>query len=788
MVQKTTLSERENLIKKLLQYCEGLGYRLEAQAILPGSSGLSHKFDILASWDDAIISDTIAMFITPYGGDVIIEDVTENDDDRSNGEANTVAALISSARKRDLLVEAFEFANAAYDVGILHRIIVTSKTLSAKERELISRQRIRIINASALDNAPPQIVHKAQDEELRACKSRAEFANYLKRLGYRVEEGGVVPGRSGLEYLIDIIAYRGDLFADHSIGIEVMESEDECSLEQISLFDNKAYDVGLDHKLVVLIDTRISPKARQFASHRGIKILELSSPKEAPPPPPEGKKPLRQLIQHEAVELIPEVLARRYQAIPVDLKGNTLEVAMADPNNILAVEAFSLQTKKRIKVITASAAEIMDAIDSSYKGFSDIERFIERAAPQMLTGAGRQIAPIIDASDTPLAQAADLLIEEAAKARASDIHIEPEEKRLRVRYRIDGILHDVMSMPLDIHLPLISRIKIMANMNIADRLRPQDGQITASVDGRKLDIRVASIPTVTGEMAVLRLLDTQRGLLKLDALGLLPDSLEMLERMLRVPYGMILLSGPTGAGKTTTLYAAINSLDTRGRNIITVEDPVEYRFKDINQVQVNPQAGITFASGLRSILRLDPDVILVGEIRDKETADIAVQAALTGHLMLSSIHANNAVGTLFRLVDLGVETFLIASSLIGVVAQRMVRRICPDCAREVEAPPAEQFAYQNVMKEERTRFIYGAGCRTCSYTGYLGRVGIFEILSISDEMRELMAKGASTVAVREQALKDGMVPLVVDGMRKVRQGITTPAEVLRSAYSIEGKV
>jgi len=274
----------------------------------------------------------------------------------------------------------------------------------------------------------------------------------------------------------------------------------------------------------------------------------------------------------------------------------------------------------------------MDAIDSSYKGFSDIERFIERAVPQMLTGTGRQLTPLIDATDTPLAQAADLLIEEAAKARASDIHIEPEEKRLRVRYRIDGILHDVMSMPLDIHLPLISRIKIMANMNIADRLRPQDGQITASVDGRKLDIRCGKHTYRDWRDGSAKAPGYPARLLNLDALGLLPDSLEMLERMLRVPYGMILLSGPTGAGKTTTLYAAINSLDTRGRNIITVEDPVEYRFKDINQVQVNPQAGITFASGLRSILRLDPDVILVGEIRDKETADIAVQAALTGHL------------------------------------------------------------------------------------------------------------------------------------------------------------
>ncbi|GAI32214.1 unnamed protein product, partial [marine sediment metagenome] len=285
-------------------------------------------------------------------------------------------------------------------------------------------------------------------------------------------------------------------------------------------------------------------------------------------------------------------------------------------------------------------------------------------------------------------------------------------------YRIDGTLQDMMSLPLDIHSALVSRVKILSNLNIADHFRAQDGQFSTEAKGRKIDVRVATSPTVHGEMAVLRLLDKSRATLGLSELGLLPDGLERFERMLKVPYGMILISGPTGAGKTTTLYAAVNSLDTMGRNIVTIEDPAEYRFEDINQIQVNPQAGITFASGLRSILRLDPDIILVGEVRDAETANIAVQAALTGHMMLTSIHANDTVGVLFRLIDLGIEPFLIASAVIGIMAQRMVRRICPDCIQLIEAPLVEQLAYEKEIGEKRAKFPYAAGCKTCAYTGY----------------------------------------------------------------------
>jgi general secretion pathway protein E len=285
-------------------------------------------------------------------------------------------------------------------------------------------------------------------------------------------------------------------------------------------------------------------------------------------------------------------------------------------------------------------------------------------------------------------------------------------------------------------------------------------------------------------MAVLRLLDKSMALLELSSLGMLDDSLAKYHEMLKVPHGMILVSGPTGAGKTTTLYASLNSLDKIGRNVITIEDPAEYRFKDINQIQVNVQASITFASGLRSILRLDPDVILVGEIRDAETANIAVQAALTGHMMLSSIHASDTPGVIFRLIDLKIEPFLIASTVIGIVSQRMVRKVCPDCAQLIEVPVVEQLAYEREIGEKRTKFLYGTGCKSCAYTGYQGRTGIFEILSMSDAIKTLLINRTSSTEIRAQALKEGMVSLIKDGMRKVKAEITTPSEILRSAYTL----
>ncbi len=485
----------------------------------------------------------------------------------------------------------------------------------------------------------------------------------------------------------------------------------------------------------------------------------------------------------EALQLIPEAMARKYNAIPLSIGGNVLRVAMANPSDILALEALASWSQLRVESESFTQEEVLEAIDFNYKAYDEIEKQISSISLSDVNKADKQL--IIDtATEAPVAQALRLIIDEAVKARASDVHLEPGEDKLRVRFRIDGTLHEMFSLPLMTMTPIISRIKILANMNIADHHRPQDGQFSVKTKGRLIDIRVGIVATVYGEMAVLRLLDKSRATLSLPDLGFLPESMMKYEKMLKVPYGIILVSGPTGAGKTTTLYASVNSLDQVGRNIITVEDPVEYRFSNINQIQVNSRAGVTFASGLRSILRLDPDVILIGEIRDAETANIAIQSALTGHLVLSSIHANDAVGVVLRLIDLGVEPFLVSSALIGVIAQRMVRCICSNCARPVEASPEERMIYSQEMGEERSEFLQGSGCKSCANSGYRGRTGMFELFCTSDDIKTLLVKGTTANELRSQAIKEGMITLLQDGMYKVKKDITTPAEVLRNAYSV----
>jgi general secretion pathway protein E len=495
-----------------------------------------------------------------------------------------------------------------------------------------------------------------------------------------------------------------------------------------------------------------------------------------------GKKAADQ----DVLRLIPESMARKYNAFPLSTDGQVLRVAMSNPSDIIALEALASRSQMRIEPELATVEEVSEAIDFNYKAFDEIEKQISsiEIAEETENKLAKQLA-IDTATEAPVAQALTLIIDEAVKARASDIHLEPGEDKMRVRFRIDGALHDMFSMPLVTMASLISRIKIMASMNIADHHRPQDGQFSVKTKGRVIDIRVGVIGTVYGEMTVLRLLDKTRATLVLPELGFLPQSLELVEKMLKVPYGVILVSGPTGAGKTTTLYASLNSLDHSQRNIITVEDPVEYRFSSINQIQVNPRAGITFASGLRAILRLDPDVILIGEIRDAETANIAIQSALTGHLVLSSIHANDAVGVVLRLIDLGVEPFLVSSALIGVIAQRMVRRLCSHCARPVEGTSEESMIYTQETGEERKEFLQGNGCKVCANSGFRGRTGIFEIFCTSEEIKNLLLKNATAIEIRDQAIKEGMVTLLKDGMLKVKKNITTPAEVIRNAYTVE---
>jgi general secretion pathway protein E len=492
----------------------------------------------------------------------------------------------------------------------------------------------------------------------------------------------------------------------------------------------------------------------------------------------------KRLIQAEALHLIPEGMARKHAAIPLEISGNVLHVAMANPSDIIALEALSTRSQMHVVPLKASEQEVQEAIDLNYQSYEDLAKQISHISLEEEEDEPQIKLDMV--TDAPVAKALTLIIDEAVKARASDIHLQPQEDKLLVRYRIDGTLHNMLSLPLATATPLVSRIKVLANMNIADHHRPQDGHFSVRTRaGQAIDIRVGTVATVYGEMGALRLLDKSRAVMTLTDLGFLTESLSKYEEMLKVPYGMILASGPTGAGKTTTLYASINCLDCVGRNIITIEDPVEYRFKHINQIQVNPRAGLTFASGLRSILRLDPDVILVGEIRDSETARIAIQSALTGHLVLSSIHANDAVGVVFRLLDLGIEPFLVASALIGVIAQRMVRRVCPECGQLTTVPLVEQMGYEKEMSEDRKEFLIGQGCKSCSHTGYHGRSGLFEILQVSDEIRMMLLNGTTTTELRDQAIKDGMVPLVKDGMLKVKENFTTPAEVLRNAYSVD---
>jgi len=490
-------------------------------------------------------------------------------------------------------------------------------------------------------------------------------------------------------------------------------------------------------------------------------------------------------VKANAVALIPEPVARKYTVIPVDITDSALVVAMEDPRDIEALEELATLTRKMIEPVLSTSQDIQEMIDLNYRVGGEIEEQLSQIPTryQRVRVAEKRVSAEAIAQ-APVVRAIDLLIKQGVRDRASDIHVEPQEDRLRIRYRIDGILHEVMSLPLSVHPPLLSRVKIMAGLNIAERRRPQDGQITFDMGDREVDLRVATTNTVYGEMVVLRILDKAFAFLPLAELGFLPDVLERYLQMVKTPFGMILISGPTGSGKTTTQYATVNQMDAVGRNILTIEDPVEYRFANISQMPVNPAAGLTFATGLRACMRLDPDVILVGEIRDTETAQIATQASLTGHLVLSSVHANDAVSVVFRMIDLGVEPFLLASAVVGIVAQRMVRRICHYCSRPTQVPPDEQLAYEQEMNEKRSEFLIGAGCNFCAGTGYLGRAGIYEVLIMKESVRRLVLSGASSDELRTQAQEEGMISLWHDGMLKVKEGVTTPYEVIRNVFSI----
>ncbi len=492
-------------------------------------------------------------------------------------------------------------------------------------------------------------------------------------------------------------------------------------------------------------------------------------------------------VDPEVVRLVPQHIASRHKVLAFGRNGDRLVVALVDPLNLLALDDVRLVTGMDVEARITTEDELMQAINKYYHVGSIFEQAVvtEEEAPGEEEVSIDRLREMVD--EAPVVKLVNVILDQAIREGASDVHIEPHRNGLHVRYRIDGVLHDVMSPPKNLKAALVSRIKIVANLDIAERRRPQDGRIHLKVDGRDIDLRVSTLPTMFGEKVVLRILDQSNALISLNRLGMASDVQAKWEELASKPYGMILVTGPTGSGKTTTLYATLSKINTLDKNIITVEDPVEYQLPRINQVQVNPKAGLTFATALRSILRQDPDVIMVGEIRDRETAEIAVQAALTGHLVLSTLHTNDAPSAFTRLVDMGIEPFLISSSVIGVLAQRLARCICPKC-KEAYRPPKDALRrLSEELAEEEDLVLYrGAGCDHCRQTGYKGRTGVYELLVVTDRVRELVVRRAPANEIREAARAEGFRTMRDDGVRKVLEGVTTIEEILRVVYVTEG--
>jgi type II secretory ATPase GspE/PulE/Tfp pilus assembly ATPase PilB-like protein len=489
----------------------------------------------------------------------------------------------------------------------------------------------------------------------------------------------------------------------------------------------------------------------------------------------------RHKVHPDALKLIPEEFAKKHVLIPLEIIGDSLVVVMADPDDIQTIEDLKVQTKMRIKTAIAVPEDINWALDLNYRSGEVIEKEVNESISPVVT---ETIKSTDLNATTPIAESLDLLIEQAIRDRASDIHFEPQENRLQIRYRIDGVLHKMHSLPLSANIELVSRLKILAKMDITQSRSPQDGQFTFKSGNKEIDVRVATTDTLFGERVTLRILDKFQSIFTLPELGFQPYALEQYQAMLNCPFGMIVVGGPTGSGKTTTLYTSLNQLNSEECNILTIEDPVEYRFTNITQTQINVKAGNTFASGLRAMMRQDPDVIMVGEIRDRETATTAIQAAITGHLVLSSIHANDAISILLRLMSMCDDPTLFPPTIIGVVAQRMIRKVCSNCRTTYEPAAAELAVFQEETKQTPSVLYKGTGCNICAHTGYRGRTGLFEILPISDESREMLLSNATAGDIKKQALKEGMVTMRHDGLLKAVQGITTLGEVQRSIYSI----
>ncbi|HTG91618.1 MAG TPA: type IV-A pilus assembly ATPase PilB [Pyrinomonadaceae bacterium] len=529
-------------------------------------------------------------------------------------------------------------------------------------------------------------------------------------------------------------------------------------------------------------------------------------------------------IDETVLRLIPQEVAQKYSVLPLSRVGATLTLAMVDPTNVFAMDDVKFMTGLNVEPVVVAEASIQEAIAKYYGSTKEIElstlsdEVVYEGASKSANGgithadlvgldtidfdaSGHAELEVVEdneeidlttlsrlSEDAPVVRLVNVLLVDALRRGASDIHVEPYEKELRIRFRIDGVLYDIMHPPLKLRDALISRVKIMSKLDISEKRLPQDGRIKIKVKvdsrSRELDFRVSTLPTLFGEKVVLRLLDKENLMLDMTKLGFEPESLTKFQRNISKPYGMVLVTGPTGSGKTNTLYSALQSLNTIETNIMTAEDPVEFNLVGVNQVQMKEQIGLNFAAALRSFLRQDPNIILVGEIRDFETAEIAIKAALTGHLVLSTLHTNDAPSTISRLMNMGIEPFLVATSVNLIQAQRLIRRICKDCKQDHPTPPEAMIEVGFTAEEAKKLKTYkGKGCSTCNNTGYKGRIGLYEVLEVTDEIRELILIGASALELRKKAIDDGMISLRESGLHKIRQGVTTIEEVVRETVA-----
>lgn len=489
-------------------------------------------------------------------------------------------------------------------------------------------------------------------------------------------------------------------------------------------------------------------------------------------------------INPKIISLIPENIARRYSLIPIDKKDNKLIVAMSDPFNIFAIDDIKLLTGMEIDVVVSLKSVILKAIDRFYRDEKTkkvLEEFEEAYTPSIIEDLDDEDLSVVNSA--PVVKLVNSIVGQAIKMNASDIHIEPFESSVRVRYRIDGDLQEIMRFSIKSHMAIVTRVKIMGKMDIAERRIPQDGRVETELEGKEIDMRISTLPTVYGEKIVIRLLDRNGFSFSIEDLGLEDRDLKIFNKIIKQPYGIILVTGPTGSGKSTTLYTILKDLNDEEKNIITVEDPVEYKLEGINQVQVNTKSGLTFAKGLRSILRQDPDIIMIGEIRDSETAEIAVRASITGHLVLSTLHTNDTASTIARLIDMGIEPYLVSTSVIGIISQRLVKKLCPSCKTHYEPSPQEK-RILGLNPDESIVLYRATGCNKC-IKGYRGRIAIHEIMDIDKDIRRLIDNRATTDELKEASIKNGMKTLFDNVVNLALKGITSVEEVFRIGYTID---